>query len=665
MFAWIRRAFSSPITSAPVTVAIAPVPHPSTKEAEECKNRGNGHMAKSEWDLALASYRQAVSIDPGYAAAHNNIGLVYLHQGRLAPAIACFQQALALEPSLAQAHLNLGNAYKSQGRLEEALVCFNTALALNPRLPEVHNNLGVLFQERGQAADALMSFAKAIALKPDFAEAHNNRGTVLREQGKLEEALACFHSAVTLKPDFALALNNIGTVAQDRGYFDEAYAQYRTALALKPDYADCMSNFLLAAQYDPRYSASALYAEHLRFSERFEKPLQREWPKHAEPLATNRRLRVGFVSGDLRTHPVGFFVENMLGHIDKHELDISLYPTTSLVDDVSQRLRGLGVTWHPLVGLSDDDAAQCIINDGIDILVDLSGHTADNRLLIFARKPAPIQVSWLYFSTTGLRSIDYVLCDRHVMPPAEEVYFVERPWRLPDSYLCFTPPRDEIPVEALPASRNGYATFGCFNNLTKMNDAVVQCWARVLQAVPDSHLFLKSKQLNDPAIQLTALKRFREHGIDSDRLILEGPSPRSQYLACYNRVDIALDPFPFPGGTTTVEALWMGVPVLGRRGTRFISRAGESILKTVGLHEWLADDDGAYAAKAAAFSADREALAALRSSLRARLLASPLCDAQRFASNLEAAFRAMWVDFVTRTTMPAPAGDPNRTTTRC
>jgi predicted O-linked N-acetylglucosamine transferase (SPINDLY family) len=608
MFNWIDKLSLWPKGPKRGPGATALSPDTTVGEAQACKDRGNEHLARGELEPALACYRQAIAIAPNYAEAHNNLGAVLSKQASLDEAIGCFERAIALKPGLAQPHVNLGLAYKSQDRTDEALACFNTALSIDPELAEVHNNLGILLQERGQLDDALAHFRKAVALKPDLAQAHNN----------------------------------IGIVAADRGRLHEAYAHYRKAMALQPDYAEAWSNYLLTMQYDPAFSPAGICAEHLRFGERFETPLRPTWPKHGNSRDPNRRLRVGFVSGDLRTHPVGHFMEGVLAHLDTRVLAITLYPTNLKEDELSRRLRHLDVSWQPVAGLSDDDAAQRVRNDGIDILVDLSGHTEDNRLLVFARKPAPVQVSWLYFSTTGLTAMDYLLCDRFVVPSGEVIHYVEKLWVMPNSYLCFTPPRDDVQVGELPASRHGHTTFGCFNNLTKMDDAVVRCWARLLKTLPDSRLFLKSRQLNDHSMQLTTLERFGQHGIGPDRLILEGPSPRSQYLAAYNRIDIALDPFPFPGGTTTVEALWMGVPVLTRRGDRFIAHAGESILANADLSDWIADDDDDYIAKACAFAADRQYLTTLRAGLRPRLIASPLCDAPKFALNLAAAFREMW-----------------------
>jgi predicted O-linked N-acetylglucosamine transferase (SPINDLY family) len=281
--------------------------------------------------------------------------------------------------------------------------------------------------------------------------------------------------------------------------------------------------------------------------------------------------------------------------------------------------------------------------DGIDILFDLSGHTAFNRLPMFALKPAPVQVAWLgYLATTGLASMDYLIADPWTLPPSEDAYFTEKIWRLPETYICFTAPQVDVPVGELPARSSGHVTFGSFNNLNKLGDAALALWARVLASVPRSRLFLKAKQLGNDAVRQSILDRFAAHGIAPARLILEGFAPsRAEHLGAYQRVDVALDPFPYPGITTSVEGLWMGVPLLTMAGGRFVSRQGVGMLMNAGLPQWIAADEDDYAAKAVAHAADLENLAALRAGLREKVLGSPLFDASRFARHFEAALRAM------------------------
>jgi predicted O-linked N-acetylglucosamine transferase (SPINDLY family) len=354
-------------------------------------------------------------------------------------------------------------------------------------------------------------------------------------------------------------------------------------------------------------------------------------------------LRVGFVSGDLKVHPTGYFLESMLEHVDRRRIELVAYPTRRAEDELTARIKPRFAAWTCLASLSDEQAARRIRDDRIDLLVDLSGHMNWNRLPLFAWRPAPVQASWLgYFATTGLSEIDYLLADAHVVPPGEEGQYTERIWRLPDSYLCFTLPTESVAVAPLPALANGSFTFGCLNNHKKLNDGVIAAWSRILHGAPHARLLLKNHQLGEPAIARETLARFSVHGIDETRLLLEGPSSREQYFATYHRVDLALDPFPYPGGTTSVEGLWMGVPVLTRRGERFVSHLGEMVLKTVGLSDWIAADTDDYVARAVAAAADPAPLAALRAGLRARVERSPLADAPRFTAHWMAAIEQMW-----------------------
>ncbi len=391
-----------------------------------------------------------------------------------------------------------------------------------------------------------------------------------------------------------------------------------------------------------------LHAEARRYGElvmRLARPCK-VWGNMPDPA---RRLRVGLVSGDLRAHPVGYFLENVLAALSAHaagRLEIFAYSNHFSADAVTGRIKACCRGWHQAVGLSDEALARRIHGDGIDILFDLSGHTAHNRLPVFAWKPAPVQVAWLgYFATTGVAAMDYLIADPWTLPETEEIYFTEKIWRLPETRLCFTPPDVDVAVAPLPALTIGYITFGCFNNLTKVNDAVVALWARVLASVPNSRLFLKTKQLNEAAVRQSVAERFAAHGIGVGRIILEGSEPRAKYLAAYHRVDIALDPFPFTGGTTSAEGLWMGVPVLTLAGESFLSRQGIGLLMNAGLPEWIAADADDYVARAVSHAGDLQRLAALRNGLRQQVLASPIFDAPRFVRHFEAALRGMWAQW--------------------
>ncbi|HEY8026674.1 MAG TPA: peptide-binding protein, partial [Burkholderiaceae bacterium] len=363
-------------------------------------------------------------------------------------------------------------------------------------------------------------------------------------------------------------------------------------------------------------------------------------------LDADRCLRVGLVSGDFRIHPVGYFIENVLAALAADasaRMEVVAYSTHSSTDALTEKIKGSCHGWRSAFGMSDEALAECIRNDGIDILIDLSGHTGHNRLPVFAWKPAPIQASWLgYVATSGMATMDYYIADRHAVPEWQEAQFVEKVWRLPESMNCFTPPAFNHPVSPTPALANGYITFGSFNNLTKMNDRVVALWASVLANIPHSKLLLNTKQLSDAATREATWQRFADAGIGRERVLLEYITPRANSVAAYSRVDIALDPFPYNGGTTTAEALWMGVPVLTLAGERLAGRMGVSQLSNVGLQNWIAESEADYVAKAAQLC-DIQALATLRAGLRQQALASPLFDAPRFAGHFAQALRGMWL----------------------
>jgi predicted O-linked N-acetylglucosamine transferase (SPINDLY family) len=591
---------------------------------------------------AEASYRRALIIKPDYAKAYNNLGGTLKDQGRLAEAEASYRRALIIKPDYAEVHNSLGVTLLDQGRLAEAEASLRQALIIKPDYAVAHNNLGVTLQEQGRLAEAEASLRQALIIKPDYAVAHNNLGVTLRGQRRFAEAEASLRQALIIKPDYAEAYSNLGGTLKDQGRLAEAEASYRQALIIKPDYAEAYSNLLFALSYNPDHRASHYLEEASRYGRMAAKKVEMRFSAW-QCVSRPERLRVGFVSGDLRNHPVGYFLESVLAQIDPSRMELIAYPTDYKADELTARITPYFSAWKPLVGLSDKAAAGLIHGDGIHVLLDCSGHTAKNRLPVFAWKPAPVQASWLgYSATTGLAEMDYLLGDPYVTPAGEEGHFTETVWRLPETYQCLTPPDVPLKVGPLPALSSGSITFGSFNNLVKVNDAVVTLWAKVLKAVSGSRLFLKAKQLNDPGVRDTTRQRFAAWGITPDRLVLEGTSQRAKTLEAHNRVDIILSPFPYPGVTTSAEGVWMGVPVITRRGDCFLHHMGESIAHNAGLADWIAEDDDDYVAKAIQHTADLGRLAALRNILRQQVLASPLFDAPRFARHLEAALWGMW-----------------------
>lgn len=484
---------------------------------------------------------------------------------------------------------------------------------------------------------------KALQLKPEFVDAYPLFSDILRKLGRIAEAESACRNALAIRPDCVPVLINLSIMLADQGRLAEAEAACHRVLAIQPDNLQAFSNLLFFGNYHSSDAPERWVEKAHEFGHRVRQSVTSpfvEW-RCANPAT---RLRVGLVSGDIRDHSVGHFLEGLIARIDPTSIELIAYPTSSEVTELTMRVMPFFTAWTPLVGFSDEAAARRIHDDGVHILLDLAGVTSHNRLPVFAWKPAPVQISWLgYCATTGLPEIDYYLADAWTLPPEQERFFTEKIWRLPKTYLCFSRPSADVLVSPLPATESGYVTFGSFNNLTKVTTQVIALWARILQTVPDSRLFIKALQLKDEAVRSRLEAEFADLGIPAERLLLEGPiESRGGHLAAYQHVDIALDPFPYNGVTTTVEALWMGVPVLTLAGDRFLSRQGVGILNNAGLPEWVASDEDDLVAKAVTHASDLKGLALLRTELRERIERSPLMDAQSFATDFSTALWAIW-----------------------
>lgn len=613
-------------------------------------NLGNALMAQGNADEAVAAYTQALRIKPDHARATANLGVAYANLGaglmdrkQYDEAVAAFDQALRLKPDHAEAHYNLGNALKLQGRPDDAAEAYAQALRVNPKLAEAHSNLGNTLTELGRLDEAIAAHRQAIALKPAAAEVHYNIGNTLKEQGRLDDAAAAYRHAFGLKPDYAEAHGNLGIVLMGQGRLDEAVAAYRRAIEVEPDAADTHSNMLFCLNYDDSQTSDRLFAAHREWDERYGRFAQPG--VHANDRTPGRRLRVGYVSPDFRTHSVACFLTPLFQGHSRQAVEVFCYADVIRPDAVTAHLRGLADHWLSAVGMPDDALAERIRADGIDILVDLAGHTAHNRLRVFARKPAPVQVTWLgYSNTTGLRAIDYRVVDDITDPPgAADGFASETLLRLPGGFLCYGGAQDAPEPAPPPCLKSGAVTFGSFNNPAKVSAATFDTWARLLTRIPDARLLLKGKPFADEATRASFLARLRERGIAAERVQLVAWLPGSAaHLSLYDQIDIALDPFPYNGTTTTCEALWMGVPVVTLRGDRHSARVGSSLLSQAGLTDWIADSTGGYVEIASALAANPGTLDTLRRSLRQRVAASSLCDGNGFARRMENAYRTIW-----------------------
>jgi predicted O-linked N-acetylglucosamine transferase (SPINDLY family) len=608
-------------------------------------NLGNALMAQGRIDPAIEHYQRAVALQPNFAVAHANLGNALVQQGRIDPAIAHCERALSLKPDYAEAHYNLGNALAMQGQTDRAIEHYQRAVALQPNFADAHNNLGLALALQGQTDRAIAHYERALSLKPDYAEAHNNLGSALVAQRRIDPAVAHYERALSLKPDYAEAHNNLGLALALQGRIDQVVAHYERALTLWPDNVVAHNSLLLTLNYVSDKDPVAVYAAHLDFAKRWEAPLSTSIQSHANDRSRERRLRIGYVSSDFKQHSVSYFIEPVLAHHDHERFEIFCYSNQLQEDEVTERLKSHADHWCRLVGLSDELVAQRVRADKIDILIDLSGHTGSNRLLVFARKPAPIQITWLgYPGTTGMSAMDYRLTDRFADPPGmTEHLHSEKLIRLPECFSCYQPPGDAPEVSGLPAREKGYVTFGSFNNLAKITPEVKAVWAKILQAVPGSRLTLKNPALGENATRQAMRQAFTELGIAPERLELLGHEQSQRaHLERYRSIDIGLDPFPYNGATTTCEALWMGVPVVVLAGGTHAGRVGVSQMSNLGLTDLIGHTPEEYIATASRLATDLEHLSALRAGLRTRMAASPLTEARRFTNNLEQAYRVMW-----------------------
>ncbi len=639
-------------------------------------NLGASLKALGKLREAESSYRKALIIKPDHADAYNNLGVVLKDLGDMADAESCYRKAISINLNYASAYNNLGILLKDTGQIAEAESCYMKALKIDPLRAVSHNNLAVLFREQGRLADSEVCCRNALKIKPNYADAFNNLGLALDSQGRLPEAEAAFEQALELEPNsvsvlsnFSVTLNTLSQLTRAEVYLLKALdlapqfinahinlcvnylAQGRIqeaediciiALQIQPDCMGAQNNLLFSMNYSANYSAVDCLEKARQYglvvASKVDIPFT-SWQHNPH----TKRLRVGLVSGDLRQHVVAYFLENLIQYIDSSSIELIAYPTTNREDEVTAKLKPHFSGWKSLVGLTDQAAAQLIHNDGLHILMDLSGHSAGNRLPIFAWKPAPLQVSWLgYFATTGMAAMDYFIADVVGVPELQQSQFVEKIKYLPETRLCFTAPEADIAVSPLPAFANKFITFGCFQNMAKVGDDVLDLWAEIMVALPNAKLRWQCKSFRDNLVAEELKQRLVKRGVDSHRITLLGSVSRDDYLTAHHEVDVILDTFPFTGGTTTCEALWMGVPTLSLAGSTLIARQGASILTTAGLCDWVTETKDEYLSKALSFCNDLKELTNLRAGLRAQVLASPLFDAPRFAKNMEKVLWEMW-----------------------
>ena len=568
-------------------------------------------------------------------------GVSHHQAGRLAEAERFYRQVLALQPDHAEALHLLGMLAAQAGRLDVAVELIRRAIRIRPDFVNAHYNLGLALQDKGQLGEAVTSYRQAIQLQPDYAEAHSNLGIALTNMGQVEEAIASFRRAIRIKPGFAEAHYNLGNALRSEGQLEEVIACYRQAIRLRPELVEAHSNLVNTFLYHPGYDARMIHEEVRHWNQQHAEPLKKFIQPHHNNRDPERCLRIGYVSADFFDHASAFFLLPLFRHHDRRQVEVFCYSHQAHTDQVTQQMKDRVQHWRTTVGQPDAKIAAQIRQDQIDVLIDLKLHSGGNSLLMFAHKPAPVQATWLgYPGTTGLDTMDYRLTDPYLDPPGlDDAFYSERSIRLPDTFWCYDPLTDEPKVNAPPCLEKGWVTFGCLNNFCKINDAVLALWAGVLKAVSNSRLLLLAPEGSS---RQRVLDRLGREGIGPERVEFVARQSRSEYRKTYHRIDIGLDSFPCNGHTTSLDSFWMGVPVVTLAGKTVFGRAGVSQLSNLGLPELIARTPDQYVQIATDLANDLPRLAELRRTLRARMEASPLMDAPRFARNIEAAYRQMW-----------------------
>jgi protein O-GlcNAc transferase len=602
---------------------------------------GNVHLAQGRSHDAIMTLAQAVQAAPNEPDILFNLGNAYREAGRFLEAAQTYEKVIQQRSRHIGAYNNLALVLRASGQIENALTVLIEALGQAPRSVELRFNLGNAMHALGRWDGAEAAYRKALELKPDHTDAMVNLGQVLIQLGRKLDAEALFHRAIALNPEMSQAYVGLADLVDDGS--GDAVAHRRAVLALKPDLAAVRSSLLMCLQYDPAVTRAEIAAEHRQFGQLHNRATQSAYAARSVAFDPGRKLNIGVVSGDFRFHAMLFFALPVFAARPRDHVTLTCYSTTIRTDQHTADFRSASDRWRDVRQLPVEDLVSLIVSDGIDILIDLSGHAPHNRLAAFAAKPAPLQVAWGdYVDTRGLSAIDLLLGDSIHTPATDQPHYVERLVQLAQDYVCYQPPTYLPPVASGPALRTGVVTFGCFSEITKINAVSVAQWATVLRAVPGSKMVLNNRLLSDSSRQGRLLSLFMDHGVGAERVEFKMGGAHADFLTQYELVDVVLDTAPYSGGLTTCEALVMGVPVLTVPGDRFCSRHAASHLIHGGYTEGVCTSADNMAGKAKTITADPVALNAQRRALRAKVLASSLCDVATFSAQFYATLRQEW-----------------------
>ena len=600
---------------------------------------------ESKLEDAVENYKRSIKINPNYAEAYNNLGVSFHELNKLDEAIKSYKKAINLKPNFAEAFNNLGNTICEINNSKESLEYFEKALEIKPNYAEAYFSLARAYEKQNQKQQAIDNFKKAILLKKNYAEAYNGLGLVYNDISNSDAAYSNFNKAIAANPNYEKTYNNLGNLLSGLGKHDEATKMYQSAIKIKSNYASAYSNLLFNLNYKINFEIDFYLevAKQYRLNCKSElKNLSFKYQYEKNP----KKLKIGFVSADFGNHPGGYFTLSTLRELKNKNFDLIAYSTTNRPEKYSDYFKPLFSKWNYVEKKNDEEIIKQILEDGIHILIDLQGHSAKNRLTVFMHEAAPVQATWLGQGSTGIPEIKYFIGNSYINPKLEDQNYVEKVLRLPDVSQCFTIPEFDIKIEELPALKNNFITFGGINKITKINGEVIKLWSRILLSTPNSKLLLANKALNDKSILENLYKRFKINNISEDRLILLGETKtRKDLLALYNKIDITLDPFPYQGNTSTLESLWMGVPVVVLKGNRYLFHFGESINNYINMNNWVAKNKEEYISKTIKFASDINYLIDLRKNLRDNFLNSSLCNAVKFSNNFNNLLWNMWNNF--------------------
>ena len=577
----------------------------------------------------------------------NIYGLILLKLNKLEGAISYFQKSIHIKSDFFEAHFHLLQLLYDLKKYDEAILQSKECLKINSKSIGTLLLLGNLYNKLNQEKESEKYFHEILKIDSKDSNAYYSLGNLYKKRADYEKAIDNYKLAIQFNKNYFAAYNNLGTLYQEIGKFDLAVLNFKSVIKINPNFSGAYQNYLFCLNFS-KYFDLNLYSELVqKFKQNLPKIDLKKIKQFPKIKKTDKKIRIGFVSGDFGNHPVSHYLLDTINHISEEKFELIAYSNSNRMDEITLELKKKFNVWRKINHLSDIDVINLVSKDSINILFDLSGHTAKNRLSIFVNKAAPIQVTWLgYNASTGLKEIDYIIADPYVVPLSDQKYFSEKIFQLPNTFQCISI-NDDIKIDHSRYQNKRDIVFGSFNNLSKINDGVIYVWSEILKKVENSKLFLKAKQLDNLIIVKNIKKKFQKNGINAEKIITEGKSKtREEMLKKYNQIDIALDPFPYSGVTTSLEANWMGVPLLTKKGNNFYSRIGTSINKNLDMEDWIANDEKDYILKAISKASDLEKLFQIKRELRNNFLKSPLSNTKQYAKHFENCLNSMWKTYL-------------------